>query len=423
MRYYKLPFYILIGFNIFTVALYAIQPFILTNGNYVYTILYLLLNIIALYLGIKKGFANASLSTRNVKVYSFNPKTFKTIFVFYCLTFLIKYSYDLYCPMYDVNAIISRIILGINDPQLGYLLKGVRHVPWSLYFFVSTIDNIFFIYGMLSWPYMKTSYKVIFVMLCVFEVLFWFGKGTNFGVMMMISSVLFSYLMTNQKVSRIHLGRLLLYGIGIAVIFFAAIAVFHHNMEARSGGDFDVVDTDLLAVTNGSVDYDSIILKLLPPQFTTLYLYIASYLTQGYYSLSNSFDCHFHWCYGLGNTPAIMSFANLFGIDVESRIYQTQMFEKFHIEPYATWHSFYLWMANDVSLMGVPIIVFLIGCIVSTSFRLFREKQDFLSGVVFVIFANIIMLFFANNNYLSSVFYSFMFIFPYWLITRYNKVR
>lgn len=423
MMYYKLPFYILIWFNIFTIALYAIQPFILNNGNFVYTLLYLLSNILALYLGIKKGLSSHLFSTKNVKLYSFNPRLFNAVFFFYCLTFLIKYSYDLFCPLYDVNAIVNRIVVGLYDPKLGYSLKGIRQVPWTLYFFVSIIDNIFFVYGMLSWKDMKSLYKYIFVLLCVFEILFWFGKGTNFGVMIMISSVLFSFLVTNRNIGKIRFKRMILYGLGVSVLFFAAIAVFQHNMEARSGGDFNAVNTDLLAVTNGSVNYDSVLLKVLPPELTTLYLYIASYLTQGYYSLSYSFDCHFHWCYGLGNTPALMSFADLLGINVEPRIYQTQMYEMFQIEPYASWHSFYLWIANDVSLLGVPFVVFFIGRFVSTSFRLFKEKQDFLSGVVFIILANIILLFFANNNYLSSVFYSFMFIFPYWLFTRYSKVR
>lgn len=423
MKSFKLPFYILIGFNILTIALYAIQPFVLNNGNYLYTLLYLFVNVLALYYGIKSRLSKQFYYDRSLKIGLYNDKTFKFIFIFYCLTFLIKYSYDLYCPIFDVNSIVNRIITGLYDPQLGYSLKGVRQVPWTLYFLVSIIDNIFFIWGLLSWRNMKSLYKILFSFLCIFEVLFWFGKGTNFGVIIMISSVLFSFLLNNRNIGKIHFKRGLLYGIGIILLFFVSIAAFQHNMEARSGGDFDAVNTDLLAVTNGSVDNNSIILKILPPQFITLYLYIASYLTQGYYSLSYSFDCHFQWCYGLGNTPAIMSFANILGINIEPRIYQIQMYEMFHIEPYASWHSFYLWMANDVSLIGVPIIVFLIGRLVSTSYRLHKEKQDFLSGVVFVILANIILLFFANNNYLSSVFYSFMFIFPYWLITRYSKIR
>lgn len=423
MNYYKLPFYILIGFNLFTIILYSFQPFILNNGNYIYTILYLLLNILALYWGINKGLAIKGRVHRTNAARAFNPKTFKIIFFFYLFTFLIKYSYDLYCPIYDVRAIFNRIMIGLYDPQLGYSLKGVRQIPWSLYFVVCIIDNIFFIWGLLSWQYMKKSYRLLFLVLCVFEILFWFGKGTNFGVIIMISSFLFSFLLTSSSTKKIKFKQTLLYCIGIVILFFASVLVFQHNMEARSGGDLEAINTDAIALTNAMVDYDNIIFNVVPTPFKTLYLMISSYLTQGYYALSYSFDCDFNWCYGVGNTPAIMSLADFFGINVEPRTYQTQIYELFHIDPYVAWHSFYLWIANDVSLVGVPLLVFFVGWCVSYSYKLYKERQDFLSGVVFVIFANMILLFFANNNYLSSVYYSFMFIFPYWFLTRYYRIK
>jgi hypothetical protein len=48
-----------------------------------------------------------------------------------------------------------------------------------------------------------------------------------------------------------------------------------------------------------------------------------------------------------------------------------------------------------------------------------RSAQgDFLSRIVFVIFGNMLLFLFANNTYLSTVLYSFMFLLPFWLFTR-----
>jgi hypothetical protein len=38
-----------------------------------------------------------------------------------------------------------------------------------------------------------------------------------------------------------------------------------------------------------------------------------------------------------------------------------------------------------------------------------------------VVIGNMLLLTFANNTYLSSVFYSFMFIFPIWFFTRVKR--
>ena len=46
------------------------------------------------------------------------------------------------------------------------------------------------------------------------------------------------------------------------------------------------------------------------------------------------------------------------------------------------------------------------------------RKGDFLSGVLFIMFGNMLLFLFANNTYLSSVFYSFMFLLPFWIVTR-----
>ena len=109
------------------------------------------------------------------------------------------------------------------------------------------------------------------------------------------------------------------------------------------------------------------------------------------------------------------------GVDVEPMNYQTKIYKTYGVDPYIFWHSCYVWLANDVSIFGVPIIMFWVGKFCSTALVLYRRYNDLLSVVIFVIFANMIIFLFANNNYIANLFYTFMFIFPIWIFTRYKK--
>ena len=96
--------------------------------------------------------------------------------------------------------------------------------------------------------------------------------------------------------------------------------------------------------------------------------------------------------------------------------------EKMGVDSYVNWHSCYLWLANDFTLLFVPVVVFFIAKFTSSALYMYRSSRDFCSGIVFVILANMLLFMFANNNYLSSVFYSFIFIFPYWYIKKYKRI-
>jgi hypothetical protein len=141
------------------------------------------------------------------------------------------------------------------------------------------------------------------------------------------------------------------------------------------------------------------------------------YFGGGYYHASFALDLDFRPTLFLGSNPALIGLAAIFGIDVWNDTYMHRLQTTRGIDELGVWHTAYLWYANDVSFVGVPLL--LLGMAYLFGFSWARAAQgDFLSGIVFVMVGNMLLFLFANNTYLSSVFYSFMVLLPFWLLTR-----
>lgn len=422
MRTESLILKIILYFNIFTLVMYIITPLSINSGYHLLNILYISINILMMKFGFDCGLRRKISNTVKPTVNIF-AKKYGVILIFYLVTFSLRYSYSLYLPPLDFDALVNRITIGISDPYLGrQFLHGSRTLPWAVYFLTSIVDSVFFIVFLINWKQLKYYMRLIVMILLLIDVLYWMGSGTNFGVIMLVSCVFLAVMMQidQQILSLKKIVRIILIGI---IAFTVAIFVFSYNMEGRSGGDFtSLKGSDFLALGQ-SVSVDTnFYFDLFPYRFQVLLLFVFSYLTQGYVFLENIYDLDFHWGGFCGNNPALQSFASDFlGFNPEINSYQMQM-ERLGVDSYVNWHSCYLWLANDFTLLFVPLIVFFIAKFVSYALVLYRKNHDVLSGVVFIVLANMLLFMFANNNYLSSVFYSFMFIFPYWYITKYKHL-
>ena len=259
MKTSKIPLYILIGFNILTWVIYVSNPYLNSvSSTHGLTVFYVLVNIIALYYGLKNGEKNADhiQLRRTSLVGSFSRRYLWYYFVFYILTFTLKYAYELRCPAFDISALVNRIIIGISSPDLGYqlTLKGAQSFSWSIYTIISTVDSGFFIIGMLCWKQMSKVQKPIFIVLVVFELLKWFGAGTSFGIMQICTTFVLVYVinMKRESLSKIELFRT---GSVLLLVFIAAIVSFGTNMQGRAGGE-------LQDINSSQVNLDSFVLLM-----------------------------------------------------------------------------------------------------------------------------------------------------------------
>ena len=423
---YKYLYYLLMGFNLLTLILYLSNPFLNNSGNHGLTLLYISINLLFLGWGYKSGLKKGrriNSIPRKAFLSDVSHNTLQVYTVFYVLTFLLKYAYELHCPPFDIGALVNRIILGIVNPYLGYTTGGsYRPFGWSIYTIICFFDSVFFIVGMLSWRKLKKGEKYLFVVLSVIELFKGMGSGSSFGELKMITTLAIILLM-NLKEIRLTRKQKSVIWYSVAGAFFLALFIFSHNMTGRSGGELSDTFGESLGFNNDSF-INKYLISIFPDSIKNLYVYICHYICNGYYNLEYAFNCNFEWTYFLGSNDAKTHLFNvLTGFDVEPLNYQIKIYKNYGVDPYIYWHSCYTWLANDVSLYGVPIVMYFVGHFCSLAMTMYRKCNDLLSGIVAVIFANMIIYLFANNNYIAQLFYSFLFLFPYWLITRYFRVR
>ena len=220
MKTAKLPFYILVGFNLLTWIIYLSNPYLnYVSETHTITILYVLINIVALYLGLKSGERNSDRYGLNkyTTSNSFYNQYMNYYFVLYILTFTLKYSYELRCPALDLPALVNRILVGLANADVGYqlTLQGVQSFSWSLYTIISIVDCGFFIVGMLCWRHMSKRQKLLFLLLVVFELFKWFGAGTSFGIMQLCTTFVLVYIV---NISREELSKRQILRTGLVVL-------------------------------------------------------------------------------------------------------------------------------------------------------------------------------------------------------------
>jgi hypothetical protein len=196
--------------------------------------------------------------------------------------------------------------------------------------------------------------------------------------------------------------------------------VFSYNLNGRRGGS--ELNYDQFDLGTSSVDENNIAFTIVPKPLHDTYMYVVSYVSQGYYHTCLAFDLDYQSTYFLGNNPSLIDFAKFVGVDVWKDTYMYRLRVK-GVDPLVNWHSAYTWWANDFTFVGVPFVLFAIGYFFGLSWALSLNKNDFLSKLVFIILGNMLLYLFANNTYLSSVFYSFIFILPVWYFSRIKRFK
>ncbi len=415
-----IPLTIVIAFNFFTIFIFFTAPIVWQTDNLLLFFAFSFLCQIMITIGYTKGANKSQKKIVSKKLfYKLSKEKFNFIFGFYLFTFLIKYAYLLRYQLLDVKGMINVLLVGIADPHFGYHLALDASRPytisWSLYFLIAIIDQVFFIICFLKWRDMNRFSKYIFIFLLFVEIFYWMGRGTNFGLITLITTFLFS-LMFMLKSTKLNFKKLLLYFVLSLLLFIGSISIFSSTLNNRRGNTY--LDYSQFDLGNSKVNENSIAFSFVPKPLHDTYMYVVSYLAQGYYHTCLAFDLNFKSTYFLGNNPALIDLAKaLFNIDIWKDTYMYRLREK-DVDPLVNWHSAYTWFACDVSFFLVPFILFIIGYFFGTSWILSVTKDDFLSKIIFIITGNILLFLFANNTYLSSVFYSFMFILPVWYFTR-----
>jgi hypothetical protein len=404
--------YILL-FNVFTILMLLAAPFKVNYTNLFAFLLLVSVNFIFLYYGFKKG-VHRKLVLREQK-YDVQ-QIIKFVFIFYIVTLLIRYGFILKVNPFNFKELFAVISVGVVEPALGYQRTHneqlVQYIPWTIFFITSIFNQLFYFFGIVLWKKLSKSYKVLFVVLFLLEILIWYGRGTNFGITVLILLLFFNLLFfqKNRKIKR------------IALIVFPILSTFSFAslMESRRDG-YEIQSLDEFDFTSKGIDKDSFVFDVLPPESVETYMYVLSYFTQGYYHTLIAMDMDFEFTYFFGNNPNLILFGEIvLGEEINKKTYVYRM-RSYGVDPEINWHSAYTWIASDTTFFLMPFLFMFIGYIYGMSWKLSVLYNDLHSKVIFLVISIFLIFLFANNNFISSILYAFIFLIPYWYLTRIYK--
>ena len=405
------PIIVVVGFNLFTMLVTMTAPVAWDTDHLPTICLLVLVSQLFILIGFQRGRKRGLLTSPATNLpLSSGTRVMPYLLGFYVLTLPISYGYRMGFSPFDLTGMGDMLIAGLRDRAFGYqsALRGSGGpVPWTLYFFVSVFSQCLFIVGFLHWTRMGPGTKSLFAGLVILDLLFAMGRGTTFGVVSMVTT----FFLAAMFWKRSRLGTIVL----VSCLFAGSVALFSYNLYSRSGNVQRAVE--ITEFGRSTLIVDDLVLALIPEALRPTYLNVLWYFGGGYYHASFAVGLDFKPTLFLGSNPALINLAAVGGIDVWPDTYMHRLQRARGIDELANWHSAYTWYANDVSFFGVPFVVFGIAYLFGFSWG--RSAQgDFLSRIVFVVLGNVLLFLFANNTYLSSVFYSFMFVLPFWLFTR-----
>jgi hypothetical protein len=410
------PIVFIAGFNGLTLAVFATAPVAWDSPNVAWLYALVLVSQAAIiwgfYLGRVRGLAGRP--HRTLPAFS-GRQVLPYLLLFYAVTFTTSYGFRMGFSAFDVRGMFELLSQGVADRNYGYTMAlrgtGLGPIPWSIYFLISIVNQVFFAAGFSQLKAMQPAARLAFAAFVGIEAYFSLGRGTAFGLVSLATTFLLgSMLWMKGRIASILL---------VTCLFAGTVTLFSYNLYRRSGDVERRVELTEFGASYALIDHPAF--AIVPPALHPAYLNVVMYFCGGYYHASLALDLDFQSTWLLGSNPALVSLASTAGIDVWERTFMYRLQVARGIDAVGQWHSAYTWIASDVSFYGVPLVLFGIAYLFGFSWAK-ALQGDFLSAVVFVVLGNILLFLFANMTYLSTVFYSFLFLMPFWLATRFIRI-
>ena len=402
----------------FTLGLFLFGPIVWVNDNNYLLIFFIVVYVIFLSMGYKKGmkrFLRKStlpiFKTKNmIKVIKF----IIVLSIIYSFLFIFRYG-----KTFSISEIINNTLQNILNPASQYAkthqgaMESADLMGGGVLAMIVTFSGILTIPAIvLPVVYFKELTKFYKFLACFGIMLQVAGKtiiGTNEGIfdigIIFISGIMIinaRNLNKSRRKKRINFRLFFVIGIIIALL----LSFFTNNINQRTGATFAFP-----TIGNNYYNLEATILKFIPKNLEATLAYLTVYLCEGYYGMALALKLWWVPTFGTGFSSFIRNnLQEAFGINLIQYSYQGRA-EIFGWGANRNWHTAYTWFANDVSFLGVPIIMFLIGWLLIRTYRDSVENKNPFSCVLFGILLIQILFLSANNKIFAS---ATTFI-PFWL--------
>lgn len=297
----------------------------------------------------------------------------------------------------------DNLIRGFSEPGLVYVERMINLADaqssssrlfnvFSIFFaFAKYLFIFYFIY---FWTCLSRIKKIISLIYSFLFISAGISAGVNSIIFLFFIFSALSLLVVLYQRRYIHLRKILIFA---SLFFLLPMAWFGKIMSERGGGfeNFAFASPlgDIRVISDFVLSDNPSIFDL----FYYAYVWLSFYVCHGYYGFSLIFDLDFNWTYGFGNSEFLQrQFTMITGVDLAPFTFQ---FRNDHIwDKSAQWHTFYGQFANDVGLIGLAFLMFLIGFYFARVWKSIVRIKSFYGMALMPIFGIMFIFFPANNQ-------------------------
>lgn len=402
------PAKLILFFLIFTELLLFWGPIDYDIKSPVLLFIYLLVLNISLYAGFKSVITRLPSFQYNCQISLSYLKV--VIFWGFCVLIL-RFVNGWNLSSFSPSVFFIQIQRAIFSPADVYNEKLESVTTNGLMLLLMVITPVYFIskvFGVYYWNSLNRKYKFIVFLLYFLDIIYWLGLGTRKGLLDIIITLVFLLICRNPTVlydrkKKRKLIVLIATTGGLFILYFVISNFARFNLSS----------------TEGLIESRFIIRDFYKENVpSSVYIPLAeitSYLCQGYVNLGcalSDFFNHGIFCFtfGIGNNWFTINVVeNLFhGTDIIDLTYQGYLYKEYGVDMYASWHSLYLWLANDFTFFGVPFIIYFLGKQTLIIWSKAICGNNSYSVPLFILLIIELFYVFANNQVLSFSFVSFI---------------
>ena len=344
-------------------------------------------------------------------------KLFKYSFIICIITFIPNFMVETHNFSFSLSNVISKIQISFADSSLLYNAnRNVQNVSgiWKIINFCMVITGFirwtFFPLAVYLWQELKTYHKICFFIFAIIYLAGFLTTGTSAGMFTISFIIVVPFIMKSARQKYFHeikYGRRIISkrakAIRMSAIIsgaFGSLWVFSNNMESRMGwykiaGNWNIFPWNIV-----------------PDSMKSSVYWLTGYIGQGYAALSYCLDIPFTPTFGVGGSWFLMSnFSSLLHVNILDYTYLGKA-EKFGYGAYHNWHTVYVWIANDFSFWGVPIVLFALFYLMAQSWRDYLNNNDPFAFIFMTIMGFFCLYISANN----TVFTHSDTLFAFWIV-------
>lgn len=403
-------------FSLITIILYYFGPYKFPDINKGKILLFLLVTNLFMYCGFAVGtkyrltLGNKPNSYCEQKIYTFCGYNAGDIIklLFWVSLIICIPKFILYTGAYSfgLSGVISRASMFFTSAQDIYVerqsLESVTGLWRYINYVVVLCGPLYWAYtplAILCWKNLTSFKKVGSIFIWFLYLLQYLVTGTNVGFFDFFLTVLCVVLVKryiegkrNRRKSGNNIKNIVLFVLIIGLL----LVIFNTIMGSRIGDQY---------LKGGSVghlrytfDSSSIIWRYMPNSLKVITAYLTRYVSNSYIAIAYALELPFKCTFGLGHSWFILDNLGSLSSELWARTYNMRIEDAFGYGHYANWHTVYLWFANDVSFIGVPILFFFLYYFYGRAWRRFLEEKDLFCFLRFIIFVKMSYFISANNQ-------------------------